>query len=136
MNVYYLVWTDFLVGRAKNNPDMQNWKFQGFVLMTWMNSLNLWTLFSFPKLFGIETFLLRLPFMEGTRVNSAVAFFIQFTLVFCIANYFLIFYKDRYKKITKEYPYSGGRIARNYIFITAGSSLFTALILFFFYTKA
>jgi len=130
MNVYYLVWTDFLVGRAKNRPDMDNWKFQLFVTMTWLNSMNLWALFSFLKILGIGTFLLPISFMEGTRINSAIAFFIQFALVFCLINYFLIFYKDRYKKIIKEYPYSGGRIIRNYIFITAGSSLFTAFILF------
>jgi hypothetical protein len=136
MKLYYLIWTDFLVGRAKNRPDMDNWKFQVFVIMTWLNSMNLWTLFAFLKSLGIGTFLLQLSFMEGTRVNSAIAFFIQFALVFCLINYFLIFYKDRYKKIIKEYPYSGGRVIRNYILITAGSSLLMALSLFIFYNNS
>ena len=136
MKLYYLIWTDFLVGRAKNRPDIDNWKFQVFVIMTWLNSLNLWALFSFLKILGIGTFLLKLSFMEGTRVNSAIAFFIRFALVFCLINYFLIFYKDRYKRIIREYLYSEGKIIRNYILITAGSSLFTAFILFFFYNNA
>lgn len=135
MRLYYLIWTDFLVSRAKNRPDMQNWKFQGFIIMTWLNSLNLWTLFSFPKLFGINTFLLRFSYMSGTRLNSAAAFFIQFTLICCVINYFFIFYGDRYKKIIKEYPYSGGRLARNYILITAGSSFFTVMMLFIFHSN-
>jgi hypothetical protein len=129
-----LIWVDFLVGRFNHRPK-QPWKFQGFVLMTWLNSMSLWTLFAFPRLFGINTFLLEFPSIAGTRLISGLSFFIQFTLVFCFVNYFLIFYRDRYKKILKKYPYSGGRLVRNYFFITVGSSLFTVLLFVFYKGK-
>jgi len=46
--------------------------------------------------------LLKIDIFPGNLLDSFVAFSIEFALPFGMLNYFLIFHKDRYKKIVEK----------------------------------
>ena len=131
-NIYYLVWNDSIVGFRKHNPERRDWKIALFVMNTWLNALNLWTVFIWLKLCGIEMLVVKIDIMQGTIINSFVAFCIQFVLVFIPINYFLIFYKDRYKRLADRYPNRNGRLAFFYAVGTGLTSLVSAILAYTF----
>ncbi len=112
--IYYLIWTDIITSARKRLPERTDWKFSLFVLITMCNALNLFTIYIWLKFFSIISFLIKIDFFPGTMLDNATAFFIQFASPFILLNYFLIFYKDRYKKIITKYPYKNGRVALIY----------------------
>ena len=118
-NIYYLYWVDAIVGYRKNNPNSFDWKFSIFTISTVCNALNLFVVLLWLKFFNIFSFKFEINIFPGTMLNSATKFIIQFALPFIILNYFLVFYKDRYKKLIEKYPNRNGKFAMMYIIYSA-----------------
>jgi len=98
-NLYYLYWVDAIVGYRKNIPNSIDWKFTVFTISTVCNALNLFVILLWLKFFNIFSFKFEINIFPGTMLNSATKFIILFASPFIILNYFLVFYKDRYKKL-------------------------------------
>jgi len=47
--------------------------------------------------------LIYLDIFPGSVLNKVISFIVEFILPFGVVNYFLIFHKDRYKKIIEKY---------------------------------
>jgi hypothetical protein len=117
-NYFYLYWVDAIVSIKKNSPERRDWKYSLFIYTTTCNALNLWVVLLWLKFFKIISFKVEINFFPGTILNSAGGFIVYFATPFILINYFLIFYRDRYKKLIEIYPHGNGKFAMGYIFIS------------------
>lgn len=128
-NIYYLVWADSILSFKKYHPEKTDWKIAIFVLNTWINALNLWIIFIWLKFFNILNFsLFSVDLFPGTMLNKFIAFSVIFALPFGILNYFLIFYKDRYRRLTEKYSTPPKNCAFIYSTIVALAAFITAIL--------
>ncbi len=127
-NLYYNVWSDAINSFRKHHPEITDWKVKVFNLMTFTNALNFWILFFWLQYFG----LVRLPKFTFNLpigiINDFLMFILIFALPFVIINFFLIFYKDRYKNILEKYPYTDKKYAIKYSFIILALMAFTIFL--------
>ena len=117
-NYYYLYWVDAIVGIKTNNPKRKDWKFSLFTYTTICNALNLWVILLWLKYFNVLSFEIQINLLPGTILNSAGGFIVYFATPFILLNYFLIFYRDRYKKLIEKYPSRNGKFAIRYVFVS------------------
>jgi hypothetical protein len=77
---------------------------------------------------GITKSIFKIPvdIFPGTRIDALVSFFISYLLPFLLLNYFLIFYKDKYKELIKLYPSYDGKLFLKYFLGSLG-----AIVLYF-----
>lgn len=110
------------------NPKDKNWAPYVFSMNTFFNGLNLWVVLLWLKffnilsldLYSIQVFPLEIP-------NNLFTFFV-FALPFAIMNYFLIFYKNRYKMILNKYPITDTNYFMTYTFSTVFVTIFSLLL--------
>jgi hypothetical protein len=117
-NYYYLYWVDAISSIKANNHKRRDWKFSLFTYTIICNALNLWVVLLWLKYFNVLSFKVQINLFPGTILNSAIGFIIYFATPFILLNYFLIFYRDRYKKLIEIYPHRNGKFAMRYIFIS------------------
>ncbi len=115
---FYLYWVDAIVSIQTKKPKRRDWKFALFTYTTLCNALNLWVILLWLKFFNILSFKVEINLLSGTTLNSAIGFFVYFATPFFLLNYFLIFYRDRYKKLIVIYPHKNGKFAMGYIFFS------------------
>lgn len=128
-NIYYLVWADSILSFKKYHPEKTNWKIAIFVLNTWINALNLWIIFIWMKFFNILNFsLFSVDLFPGAMLNKFVAFSVIFALPLGILNYFLIFYKDRYRRLIEKYSAPPRKCAFIYSTIVTLAAFITAIL--------
>ena len=116
-NIYYMIWSDAILSFKKYHPDRKDWKFTLFLFITWIHALNWWIVLlwlKFLKIFNIP--LISIDVFPGELLNDFFAFTIEFALPFGILNYYLIFYNNRYEKITQKYRDIKTRYAPIYSF--------------------
>lgn len=131
-NLYYLVWVDIIASAKRHHPDRTDWKYSLFILFTMCNALNLYSVDIFFNLIGIHTYLIKINIFPGSLLDSFAAFVLQFASIFILLNYFLIFYKDRYKFLLERYPSKNGKLALVYalcsIWIGFGSMILYSVL--------
>lgn len=127
-NIYYLIWVDIITSAKRFHPNRSDWKFALFVLITMCNALNLFVIQLWIKFFGIFSFSMGINIFPGNILNSAVNFIIHFAPPFILLNYFLIFHKDRYKKIVEKYPQKKGRLALIYTLSSIWLGVFSVIL--------
>jgi hypothetical protein len=128
-NIYYIIWSDSIISFKRYHPEKTEWKISVFLLNTWINALNFWVIFIWLKYFNVINIkLLKLDFFPGAMLDKFLAFTIIFALPFGILNYFLIFYKDRYKLIIERYPSPPQKIAFIYSTVIALGAFLTAIL--------
>ncbi len=115
-NVYYLIWVDIITSARKHHPDRVDWKYSLFVLITMCNALNLYTVYIWLKFFGVISYLIKIDIFPVPILNSATGFIVQFAAPFIVLNYFLIFYKERYKRLIEKYQPPKAKLALIYTF--------------------
>lgn len=130
-NLYYKIWVDIIIGIKKNPQHKNDWKYFSMFFMTILTSLNLMTIIMWLGYFDIKTFLIEIEALPGTMLDSFVSFIIQFALPCFILNYFLIFHKERYKKLVEKYTYRKGKVFLTYMFSTIG--IFIMPVLFYWW---
>jgi hypothetical protein len=122
-NLYYLIWADAIKSKKKQSPNDKDWQFSLFLLITMLNALNFWVIQVWLKYFGIFNYSFNIDIFPGRMLNGFTVFLIQFASPFIIINYFLIFYKEKYKKLLVKYPDYKGKIVIIY-------GVFSALLAF------
>lgn len=114
-NYYYLFWVDAIVSTKKNSPERNDWKYSLFTFSTLANAMNLFVVLLWLKFFNILSINTEISILPSAILNSALGFTIYFASPFILLNYFLIFYRDRYKKLIQIYPHSHGEFAIKYV---------------------
>lgn len=128
-NIYYLIWSDAILRFRKYNPERKDWKLALFIFLTWMHALNAWIIILWLKYFEIVTIpKLSINVFPGNLIDSFIVFTIEFALPFAILNYFLIFHKSRYKKITEKYGNVNTRSALVYSFTIIFAAFISAIL--------
>jgi len=127
-NYYYLYWVDAIVSIKTNSPKRRDWKFSIFTYTTMCNALNLWVVLLWLKYFNILSFKVQINLLPGIMLNNAGGFIIYFATPFILLNYFLIFYRDKYKKLIEIYPHKNGKFAMRYIFISVLLSFISMIL--------
>jgi len=128
-NIYYLIWSDSILSFKRYHPDKTDWKIAIFILNTWINALNWWIIFIWLKFFNIVNIsLFSVDFFPGVMLDKFIAFTVIFALPFGILNYFLIFHKDRYKRIIEKYPNPPKKCAFIYSTVIALGAFITAIL--------
>ncbi len=127
-NIYYQIWTDAIFNDKAYKSKEKNWKFGVFGIITFCNSLNLYTIDIILKLLGLKTLLLKINFFPINSINSLISHLIRYTLIFIILNYLLIFHKNRFKKLEIKYNNKNGKLALLYIICSAIFAYASAMI--------
>lgn len=128
-NAYYLIWSDAILSFTRYHPKKRNWKTPIFLLNTWIHALNLWIIFMWLKFFDLVNFtLFSIDLFPGMMLDKVIVFIVIFALPFGILNYFLIFSKNRYKRIIERYPNPPSRCAFIYSSVVAIGALITAIL--------
>ncbi len=115
-----MIWSDAILSIRKHHPNMKDWKLRIFIYVTWIHGLNWWIIYIWSKFFKLFNFsLIHVDIFTGDMIDEFISFTIMFVLPFRILNYFLIFYKNRYEKITQKYKNIKFRYAPAYSFTIA-----------------
>lgn len=129
--IFYTYWVDSIVGFRNNNPDQVNWKIVVFIYNTTCNSLNLATIYAWLIFFEVSS--LDLVDFKISSIRSLNGFFnytIQFASPFLVLNYFLIFHRNRYKKLINRYQNKNGKIALYYSMISIAACFISLIVVF------
>lgn len=119
IGIYYRIWVD-VIQKAKSRPENQgNWSMGTMMLMTISMTMNLLLLLTILQRHVLGSFFykIELSFLPKS-LNNAVTFVVLFVLPCVLINYVLIFYKRRYEKLLKKYPYRNGRLFLTYFLIS------------------
>lgn len=123
--MYYQIWASALSGIREHSED-HSWKWKIFVLITFVNSLNAFTVLLWLKYFEVFNYpILIVNFFPP--FDSSLSFLLSFTLPFIVMNYFFIFHREKYKKILIKYSNTPKRVALLYVNITVVSTFVTAM---------
>ena len=128
ISIYYQIWVDAIVNSKDYKQKKPSWKLTLFVIITTCNALNIFTLYLWLKFFGVVSYLINIDFLPGTVLNNVANHVVQFASPFILINYFLIFHKDRYIKLTEKFQHRKGKLAMTYTLITALAWLFSVII--------
>jgi hypothetical protein len=127
-NYYYIFWADAIQRIRTFHPQKKDWKISIYVLNSWIHALNLFIVFLWLKYFHILT--IKLPAINifpGDMIDKFLSFAVVFATPFFILNYFLIFHRDRYKKIVDKYYIKDGNYALPYTFTIALGAFISAI---------
>lgn len=128
-NIYYVIWSDAILSFRKHNPNENKWQLRLFIFMTWMQALNAWIIFLWLKYFDILHIpLLNINIFPGEMLNEFIAFTLEFALPFGLLNYFLVFYREKYKQITKKYSNLNSKYALIYSFTMILGAFISAIM--------
>lgn len=128
-NIYYVIWSDAILSFRKHQPNRENWKFTIFLYITWMHALNWWIVYIWLKFFKLlDIPLIKVDMFAGDMIDKFIAFTIMFALPFGVINYFLIFHRNRYVKITQKYRGVKIRYAPIYSFTIAILAFMSAIL--------
>ncbi len=128
-NIYYLFWVDAIISYKKYNPEKLNWKRFIFLFISFINGINLWIILIWLKYFKIiivPEFTVNI--FPGKTLNNSLTFILIFVFPFIVLNYFLIFYKDRYKKIIAKYPMPKKKFAFIYLIAVIWLAFLSAIL--------
>ena len=99
MSLYYKIWVDGIVKLRSRPQNAGLWKFFAMTFTSMAMALNLVFILFILSDLGITTGILKISvnLFLGTRLDAFVSFFISYLLPFLLINYFLIFYKEKYR---------------------------------------
>ena len=128
-NIYYAWWADSIIRIKHFNPKMKDWEKRIFELNTTLNALNYWVIVVWLKYLDIiEIPTLNIDVFPGDVIDKVVSSIINFGTPFIILNYFLVFYKNRYEKIIKQFKDKKLNIAFPYTVISVALSAITVIV--------
>ena len=106
MQIYYRVWSDAIKAAIKTDKDgIGGWKSVLLIIFSVSQGINILTIMLWIKvLFKIEmNVFINFNLFQGNMLNNFLSIFITLFLPFLILNYYLIFYKSKYKVIMEKY---------------------------------
>lgn len=129
MKYYYLLWSDAIERIQRFNPNMKGWKWSVFVTMTMIHSLVIWNIVIWLKYFGyVSPIFDGIDFFPGRILNGFLSYVLEFMSIIGIINYFLVFYKDKYKKIVNSYNPKDSNVFLRYLISVCIITFVNALV--------
>lgn len=126
LSLYYRIWVD-LIKRAKIQPgNREKWPIGAMIFMSIAMTSNFTLIMTIlqKQLLGFYFYYLELTFLPNYAA-TLISFIILFFLPWVLINYFLIFYRQKYKSLLKKYPSKEGRLFLTYFLI----SMFSPIVL-------
>ena len=117
--LYYRIWVDVIM-RAKSRPESrENWPVGTMIFMSISMTLNFLLIMTILQkhIIGSYFYHIDLNFLPK-RLNNVINFIVLFILPCFFVNYFLIFYKHKYRELLKKYPYRNGKLFLTYFTIS------------------
>lgn len=102
-NYYYLIWSD-AIQRTLHYHTQGNWQWGCGFRITMVNSLNLFSIVLWLKILNIWDKPSLDIILFNNKLDSLISYLLTFVLPFVVMNYFLIFFRERYKRIVIRYP--------------------------------
>jgi hypothetical protein len=121
---YYLLWSDAIYA-VKSGDYKNNWYLKLGFFMSLMMFLNIKTPFI---LLHNEYMWLRIPGWSNSEFLSNIQNGINWLLPCAMLNYYLIFYKDKWKVIEKKYPHSNKKLYLTYFLLSITLAFGSVLI--------
>jgi len=129
-NIYYVIWSDIIVAFRKRSPELNEGEVNTklLIFVSTVNAMSIWVVGYLFKIFGIFEFeQLQINIFHLKGLDNSLSFFIQYVSPFFVINYFLIFYKKRYRLLIDKYQSKKNRYGDLYILSVV---IFTAIIVF------
>lgn len=104
--IYYKVWIDAIKAAVKTNKDGQSsWKSMLLIIFSVSQGFNLLMIFFLIKiLFNLNLdIFIHFDLFPGKMLDGFLSAFITLFLPFLLLNYFLVFYKEKYKTLMNEF---------------------------------
>ena len=117
-NLYYQLWVDGIVNSKDYKNNESGWKFSIYWLLTVLNGLNVAVLFIWLDFFEIDTYRFHFNENYNSTLLNFVEGFLNYVAPIAVINYYLIFHKDRYKRLIIKYSHFKGRYALYYSIIS------------------
>lgn len=120
MNLYYKIWVDCILKARSQPQNKSNWKLFTMIFMSMAMAINLAVFMAILQrnILGYSFYDFKISFLEGTRIGSAISFFILFLLPTLMVNYIFVFRKKRYEKLIKKHKYYNGKLFISYFLIS------------------
>ena len=118
MNLYYMIWVDFII-RAKSQPaNKSNWQLMTFVYMTMIMGLDLLFIMMILQevILGYYFYDFEIAVLPN-KIGDIISFVILFVGPPFVINYLLIFRNRRYEKLVKKYRSHDGKLAVTYMLL-------------------
>ena len=133
MKLYYEIWTDCITKARYLPKNKSDWKLYTLIFMSVAMALNLVFLLFIIATIKIteKIFIIPIDIFPGTKFVALISFFVSYLLPFLLINYYLIFYKEKYKQILLKYTYHNGRYFLSYFFGSIGLLILYFLVAFF-----
>jgi len=113
MKFYYILFSDAINKILTVEKSKDLWKFYTLIFISFAMGLNLLMLkfICFElKIFKQFTILTNLNITSYQKIDSVLTYFTFHLFPFLLLNYFLIFYKDKYKEIIVKYKHYNGKL--------------------------
>lgn len=134
MNLYYKIWVDGLQKLRSMPANKTMWKFYAMAFISMAMAINLMLIIAILErnVFRTRFYHLEILFFPGTKINSFLSFFILFLAPCIVINYFLIFWRKRYRTLFTKYTVThNGKLCVTYIIISYFSPFFLLIIGYF-----
>lgn len=118
MNIYYRIWADAIGFERSKHGHIRNWKPYVILGITFCQGLNFATLLLLLGIWIKSSFFFTIDLFPGRMLDGAVSGILTLFVPFLIINYFLIFNKQKYKSIIKQYPFKNGKLYAIYFVIS------------------
>jgi hypothetical protein len=118
---YYSVWVDAIL-QLQQSPLVESsvkkhWKFYSQFFISLLMGFNfMFISFFMPKI--INLFEIQINIFQKIELNYLLIGLLVFFLPMIIVNYFLIFWKDKYKIIITNYKFHNGRLFKHYCMLS------------------
>ncbi len=126
--IYYKIWIDAIKAAVKTNKDDQiSWKSILLIIFSVSQGFNLLMIFFLIKILlnlNLEIFI-HFDLFPGKMLDGFLSAFITLFLPFLLLNFFLVFYKDKYKTLMNEF--NGFRMKEGLVFMLY---FFASMLLF------
>lgn len=110
-NLYCSILSSGLVGAKRNDP--YGYRISIFLVVSLMGAINLVTIDGILTYCGIWkswNFIQVDVFKHVRNIHAGIYYTLNYMILPMIMNYFLIYYKDNYKKLMKNYPQKSGKL--------------------------
>ena len=123
MNIYYKIWSDMIYQvKEKTTGGSLDWHFTTLAGMVFLMTFNVLTLLMTVRIFTGYTILgMGDSFFESIdsgMIRGALWITLYFFIPISTINYFLVFHKKKYEKITEKYKHRNGKLALVYYAVT------------------
>ena len=104
--IYYRVWIDAIKAAIKTDKDGRtSWKSLLLIIFSVSQGINLLTIFFILKILSIAdvNIFIHFDLFPGKMLDGFLSAFITLFLPFFLLNYFLVFFKDKYKILMDDF---------------------------------